>query len=100
VLPGIGGYDVIRYLASRSPGCVPIMAHPSMLGALVLDESEGIAPVSSSEACRGWQVPTCRSSPFRRQVQLLERGLLEHRRALPCWSWLPVGDDSCAGRAA
>ena len=44
VLPGIGGYDVIRYLASRSPGCVPIMAHPSMLGALVLDESEGIAP--------------------------------------------------------
>ena len=44
VLPGIVGYDLIRYLASRADGGVPVMAHPSMLGALVLDDSHGIAP--------------------------------------------------------
>jgi ribulose-bisphosphate carboxylase large chain len=44
VLPGIVGYDTIRYLSLRSEGRVPIMAHPSMLGSLVVEERQGMAP--------------------------------------------------------
>jgi ribulose-bisphosphate carboxylase large chain len=44
VLPGIAGFDVIRYLASRDDVNVPILAHPSMLGAFTASSHHGIAP--------------------------------------------------------
>jgi ribulose-bisphosphate carboxylase large chain len=42
VLPGLTGFDSMRVLAEDNSLSLPIQAHPSMLGSLVISEHEGI----------------------------------------------------------
>ncbi|MDP1720082.1 MAG: RuBisCO large subunit C-terminal-like domain-containing protein [Candidatus Nanopelagicaceae bacterium] len=43
VLPGLTGFDSMRSLADDESLSLPIQAHPSMLGSLVISPNEGIA---------------------------------------------------------
>lgn len=43
VLPGLTGFDSMRALADDESLSLPIQAHPSMLGSLVISANEGIA---------------------------------------------------------
>lgn len=44
VLPGVGGLDQVRYVASLVPPGTPLLAHPALLGSFVVDPTHGIAP--------------------------------------------------------
>lgn len=44
VLPGVGGLDEVRHVASLVPPGTPLMAHPALLGSFVADPTHGIAP--------------------------------------------------------
>lgn len=44
VLPGVTGFDLLRHLAGREDVAVPLLAHPSMLGAFTASTYHGIAP--------------------------------------------------------
>ncbi|GAA4623238.1 RuBisCO large subunit C-terminal-like domain-containing protein [Cellulomonas oligotrophica] len=43
VLPGVGGLDQVAHVAGLVPEGVPLMAHPALLGPLVVEPSHGIA---------------------------------------------------------
>ncbi len=42
VLPGLGGYDLMRHLAERDDVGIPIMAHPAFLGSYSASPTNGI----------------------------------------------------------
>jgi ribulose-bisphosphate carboxylase large chain len=42
MLPGLSGFDSIRALASDDSFALPLMAHPSMLGSLVVNPQQGL----------------------------------------------------------
>jgi ribulose-bisphosphate carboxylase large chain len=44
VVPGVGGLDLVRWLARNTPDDFVLLAHPALLGALAVSPTAGIAP--------------------------------------------------------